>query len=194
MSGHSKWSQIKHQKAAADAKRGQAFSKLSKTIALAAKEGGTDPASNTKLRDAITKAKQANMPADNIQRAIARATTAAEGLETFLYEAYGPGGVALLIEGVSDNRNRSAGEIKHLLAEHGAKWAEPGSVQWAFRKTNAGWEAQEHSRIEVNEEDQKKLKILLDALEEQEDVEEIYTNVKNIKETNLSLNYENFRH
>ena len=165
MSGHSKWAQIKHQKAASDAKRGQLFSKLSKTLTLAAREGGADPAANAKLREAIAKAKEANMPSDTIERAIQKAAgSAAAGgnLEPFLYEAYGPGGVALLIEGTADNRNRSAQKIKHLLSEHGAKWAEPGSVQWAFRRTEqgpaspqGGWEAQEHSKIALSQEDQK---------------------------------------
>lgn len=178
MSGHSKWSQIKHQKAAADAKRGNLFSKLTRAITLAAKEGGADPAANAKLRDAIIKAKEANMPADNIQRAISRAASnAAAPMESFLYEAYGSGGVAILIEGATDNRNRSTSEIKRLLSEHGAKWAEPGSVQWAFRRTENGWEAQEHSKISLSEEDQKKLGALLEALEEHEDVGEVYVNV-----------------
>ena len=187
MSGHSKWAQIKHQKAASDAKRGQLFSKLSKTLTLAAREGGADPAANAKLREAVAKAKEANMPSDTIERAIQKAAgSAAAGgnLEPFLYEAYGPGGVALLIEGTADNRNRSAQKIKHLLSEHGAKWAEPGSVQWAFRRTEqgpaspqGGWEAQEHSKIALSQEDQKKLDGLLEALGKQEDVQAIYSNV-----------------
>lgn len=180
MSGHSKWAQIKHQKAAADAKRGQEFSKLSKSIALAAKEGGQNPDANAKLRDAIAKAKQANMPADNIQRAIKKAAPAAARLarESFLYEAYGPGGVALLIEGAADNRNRSANEIKHLLSDHGAKWAEPGSVKWAFERKENKWEAREHGKILLNQEDRQKLDTLLRILSEHEDVEEIYENTR----------------
>lgn len=180
MSGHSKWSQIKHQKAATDAKRGQAFSKLSKMITIAARESEINPARNAKLREIIAKAKEANMPSDTIKRAIKKATGAdATKLESFLYEAYGPGGVALLIEGVTDNKNRSAHEIKHLLARHEAKWAEPGSVKWAFRRTPQGmWETQEHSKIALSQENQKKLEILREALHEYKDVEEVYENTR----------------
>lgn len=177
MAGHSKWAQIKHQKAATDAKRGQLFSKLSRAITLAAREGGADPAANVKLREIIAKAKEANMPSDTIERAIKKVSGGdAAKLESFLYEAYGPGGVAILIEGTTDNKNRSANEIKHLLSEYGAKWAEPGSVRWAFNRTEDGWEAQEHSKILLNEGDQKKLDALLKALESHEDIEKIYTN------------------
>lgn len=180
MSGHSKWAQIKHQKAATDAKRGQAFSKLSRMITIAAREGGADLAANAKLREIIAKAKETNMPSDTIERAIKKAVGGdATKLESFLYEAYGPGGVALLIEGTTDNKNRSANEIKHLLGEHGAKWAEPGSVTWAFRRTSQGkWEAQEHSKISLNEENRRKLNALLEALREYEDVEEVYENTR----------------
>lgn len=179
MAGHSKWAQIKHQKATTDAKRGQMFSKLSRAITIAAHEGGGDPAANAKLREIIAKAREINMPSDTIERAIKKATGAdATKLESFLYEAYGPGGVALLIEGTTDSTNRSTNEIKHLLSEHGAKWAEPGSVRWAFRRNlQGGWEAQEHSKIMLNDEDQKKLNALLKILEEHEDVEEVYTNI-----------------
>lgn len=177
MSGHSKWAQIKHQKADMDAKRGKLFSKFSRAITIAAREGGADAAANAKLREVIAKAKEANMPSNTIERAIKKATGAdAATLESFLYEAYGPGGVALLIEGATDNKNRSTNEIKHLLNEHGAKWAEPGSVRWAFHRTEHGWEAQEHSKIFLNEEDKKKLEIVLEALREQGDVQELYVN------------------
>lgn len=178
MSGHSKWSQIKHQKAATDAKRGQAFSKLSKMITIAAREDGANPDTNVKLREIIAKAKEANMPSDTIKRAIKKAVSPAADGESFLYEAYGPGGVALLIEGITDNRNRSAHEIKHLLGEHGAKWAEPGSVKWAFTPTEHGWEAREHSKIVLNQEDQKKFEALLEALNAYEDIENVYENTR----------------
>lgn len=178
MAGHSKWAQIKHQKATTDAKRGDLFSKLTRAIGLAAREGGTNQNTNAKLRDAIAKAKQANMPADNIQRAIERATAVAEHLKSFLYEAYGPGGAALLIEGTTDNGNRSANEIKHLLGEQGAKWAEPGSVKWAFEHKENKWEAREHSKIVLNQDDQEKLEILLKALDNHDDVENVYENTR----------------
>lgn len=178
MSGHSKWAQIKHQKATADAKRGDLFSKLTRAITIAVREGGANPDTNVRLRDAIAKAKQANMPADTIQRAIKKGAGPATAGEPFLYEAYGPGGVALLIEGATDNRNRSANEIKHILFEHGAKWAEPGSVKWAFERKEYKWEAREQSKIVLSKEDQKKLDALLEALDEHEDVDEVHVNIK----------------
>lgn len=179
MSGHSKWAQIKHQKATTDAKRGQIFSKLSGAITLIAREGGVDPTGNAKLREIIAKAKGANMPSDTIERAIKKAMGAdATKLESFLYEAYGPGGAALLIEGTTDNKNRSANEIKHLLSEQSAKWAEPGSVRWAFTRGEHGWEAREHSKISLSKEDQKKLGMLLETLNEHADIREIYLNAK----------------
>lgn len=191
MAGHSKWAQIKHQKAASDAKRGQAFSKLSKMITIAARpvrassnragESAADPAVNAKLREIIAKAKEANMPSDTIERAIKKATTpAAAGvkLESFLYEAYGPGGVALLIEGSTDNRNRSANEIKHLLSEQGAKWAEPGSVTWAFEHKEGRWTPLPHALVQISKENWKKLDALLEALNEHDDTRGIYLNTK----------------
>ncbi|PJE59912.1 MAG: YebC/PmpR family DNA-binding transcriptional regulator [Candidatus Portnoybacteria bacterium CG10_big_fil_rev_8_21_14_0_10_44_7] len=134
MSGHNKWSQIKHKKAATDAKKSHIFSKLAKQITLAAKEGGGDPASNAALRMLVDKAKSANMPVQNVEKAIGRGTGEIAGAEIkpFLYEAYGPGGVAFLIEGSTDNSNRTTAEIKHLLGKLGAKWAEAGSVLYLF--------------------------------------------------------------
>lgn len=136
MSGHNKWSQIKHKKAATDAKKSNLFSKLAKQITLAAKEGGGDPAANAALRLLMEKAKAANMPTSNVEKAVKRGTGEIAGAEIkpFLYEAYGPGGVALLIEGASDNLNRTTSEIKHLLTKLGAKWAEAGAVSYLFDK------------------------------------------------------------
>lgn len=136
MSGHSKWAQIKHKKAATDAKKGTIFSKIARLIIVAAKEKGGDPATNAKLRMAIEKAREAGLPKDNIERAIERGTGGKEGetLEEVLYEAYGPGGVALLIQGVTDSKNRTTNEIKHILSEHGGKLAAQGSVEWMFEK------------------------------------------------------------
>ena len=135
MSGHSKWAQIKHKKGAADAKKGRLFSQLSRTITLAAKCGAKDQGMNAALRDAVEKARQANMPASNINRAIARAGEKdASTLEEVCYEAYGPGGVALLIECITDNSNRTSNELKHILQKHGGKFAEPGAVSWMFAK------------------------------------------------------------
>ncbi|HEB76576.1 MAG TPA: YebC/PmpR family DNA-binding transcriptional regulator [Nitrospirae bacterium] len=136
MAGHSKWSQIKHKKAAADAKRGKLFSKLAKEISVAARLGGDDPAMNPRLRTAIEKAKEANMPQDNIRRAVQKGTGELPGAsyEEALYEGYGPGGVALLIEVLTDNRNRTVAEIRHLLGKHGGSLGEAGCVSWIFEK------------------------------------------------------------
>ena len=138
MSGHSKWAQIKRKKGSADAERGRLFSKIARAITLAVRSGDKNPASNYRLETAIEKARSVNMPKDVIERAIAKATNVHESaLEEFLYEAYGPGGIALLIEGISDNKNRSTQEIKHLLSNHEGKLANPGTVQWLFEKRTA---------------------------------------------------------
>lgn len=136
MSGHSKWSKIKHQKAATDAKKGKVFSKIARLITLAAREKGGDPATNATLRTTIEKARSLNMPADNIERAIKKGTgEGKEGaLEEVRYEAVGPAGAMILIEGVTDNKNRTTSEIKHLLSERGGRLAEQGSVEWMFEK------------------------------------------------------------
>jgi len=134
MAGHSKWANIKHKKSREDERRGKLFSKLSKMIAVAAREGGSDPEMNSDLRLAIQKAKDNNMPNDNIERAIKRGTGELEGVnyEKFIYEGYGPGGVALYMELMSDNRNRTAAELRHLLTKHGGNLGENGCVAWMF--------------------------------------------------------------
>ncbi len=137
MSGHSKWSSIKHQKGAKDAKRGALFTKLARAIQVAAKEGGGDPEGNAALANAIQKARDASMPKDNIERAIAKGTGAdsdAESFETVVYEGYGPGGVAFLVEALTDNRNRTGSEVRHIFSKHGGSLGEPGSVAWQFEK------------------------------------------------------------
>ena len=137
MSGHSKWSSIKHKKGAADAKRGQLFSKLSRAIIVAAKEGGPDPGGNLALQNAIEKARSYSMPKDNIERAIAKGSGAdAEGssFETVIYEGYGPEGVAVLVETLTDNRNRTASEVRHLFAKHGGNLGTTGAVAWQFER------------------------------------------------------------
>ncbi|MFN8133031.1 MAG: YebC/PmpR family DNA-binding transcriptional regulator [Solirubrobacteraceae bacterium] len=137
MAGHSKWASIKHKKAIVDARRGQAFTKLARAITVAAREGGGDPEMNASLYNAVQKAKDASMPKDNIERAIAKGTgEGADGdaIETVLYEGYGPGGVALLIEALTDNRNRTSAEIRHLLSKQGGTLGEPGSVAYLFEK------------------------------------------------------------
>jgi YebC/PmpR family DNA-binding regulatory protein len=137
VSGHSKWHSIKHKKAVVDARRGQQFTKLARAITVAAREGGGDPDGNPSLALAIQKARDASMPKDNIERAIAKGTGAsadAEQIETVLYEGYGPGGVALLIEALTDNRNRTGAEIRHAFTKHGGSLGEPGSVSYLFDK------------------------------------------------------------
>src|SRR5919109_3999072 len=140
MAGHSKWAQIKHKKKAVDAKRGQLFTKLSRAIQVAAREGGGDQAGNPALALAVQKAKDARMPKENIERAIAKGTGAdsdAEAIEEVVYEGYGPGGVAILVEALTDNRNRTSAEVRHLFTKHGGSLGEPGSVAWTFEKKGA---------------------------------------------------------
>ena len=135
LSGHSKWSSIKHKKGAADAKRGQLFSKLSKAIIVAAKQGGGDPANNLALQNAIEKAKSYSMPRDNIDRAIAKGSGAdadADAFESIIYEGYGPEGVAVIVEALTDNKNRTAADVRHLFAKHGGNLGTDGSVSWQF--------------------------------------------------------------
>ncbi len=136
MSGHSKWSTIKRKKGALDAKRGKAFTKYIKEITVAARQGGGDAASNPRLRTAIAGAKSVNMPAENIDRAIKKGTGELPGVsyEEVTYEGYGPGGIAILIETLTDNRNRTTGEIRHILTKNGGRMAEAGSVQWMFHQ------------------------------------------------------------
>ena len=135
MSGHSKWSSIKHKKGAADAKRGKLFSKLSRAIIVAAKEGGGDPANNLALQNAIEKAKSYSMPKDNIDRAIAKGSGAdadADAFETIVYEGYGPEGAAVIVEALTDNRNRTAADVRHLFAKNGGNLGATGAVAWQF--------------------------------------------------------------
>jgi YebC/PmpR family DNA-binding regulatory protein len=136
MSGHSKWHSIKHKKAAIDSKRGRAFTKYIKEITIAARIGGGDPEGNPRLRKAIADAKTLNMPADNIKRAIMKGTGELEGgqLDEVTYEGYGPAGVALIVEVVTDNRNRTVSEIRHVFSKNGGNMAEAGAVSWMFHK------------------------------------------------------------
>ena len=137
MSGHSKWSSIKHKKGAADAKRGQLFTKLARAIQVAARDGGPDPAGNAALATAVQKARDASMPKDNIERAIAKGAgndADAVAWETAVYEGYAPGGVAVLVEALTDNRNRTGSEVRHIFSRSGGSLGEPGSVAWNFEK------------------------------------------------------------
>ncbi len=186
MSGHSHWAGIKHKKEITDKKRAKIFSKSLKLISAAAHtEPNTD--FNPRLRTAVAKAREAGVPADTIDRAIKRAADPAEKLEELLYEAYGPSGAAILITAISDNRNRTVQEIKTILRDHNGKWAESGSVQWAFEHAIGAhnnsdgdegieWIAKFPQDI-ADEEEKQKLADLLDALEENDDVQNIYTNI-----------------
>lgn len=136
MSGHSKWASIKHKKGVADARRGRLFTRIIKELTVAARDGGGDPSMNPRLRTVIADAKAANMPADNVKRAIRRGTGEEPGVsyEEVTYEAYGPGGAALLIECLTDNTNRAVGEIRHLLSKHNGNLGTTNSVAWMFEK------------------------------------------------------------
>jgi len=137
MSGHSKWSSIKHKKGAADAKRGKLFTKLARAITVAARDGGPDPEGNAALATAVQKARDASMPKDNIQRAIDRGSgvgSDAAAIERVVFEGYGPGGAAVLVEALTDNRNRTSAEVRHAFSKRGGSLGEPGSVAWIFEK------------------------------------------------------------
>jgi YebC/PmpR family DNA-binding regulatory protein len=177
MAGHSKWAQIKRQKAVTDAKKSKIFSKFAQLIALESKKAGGNTESPS-LRAVIERAKAANMPKDNIDRAVAKGK-AGEGaqLERLTYECYGPGGVAVLIDTLTDNRNRTAQELKHLLSLSGIALANPGSASWAFAKLPDGSWGDAHSTVELSDEDLAKLDALVDALEERDDVQAVVANV-----------------
>jgi YebC/PmpR family DNA-binding regulatory protein len=136
MSGHSKWHSIKHKKAAADSKRGKIFTKIIRELSVAARAGGGDPDTNARLRKAITDAKAVNMPADNIKRAIMKGTGQLEGaaFEEVTYEGYGPGGVAIYVEALTDNKNRTVSELRHIFTKNGGRMGESGCVSWMFKR------------------------------------------------------------
>ena len=173
MSGHSKWAQIKHKKGATDAKRSKLFSQLSRAITLAAREKGSDPAMNPSLRAAIEKAESVNMPKDTIERAITKATSPENTLARVTYEAYGPGGVALVIEGITDNNNRTFAEVRKILESYEAKMA-PGGALWAFEKTEDGWKAT--TTVPADNAARDKILRLTETLLEHDDVQGVYTN------------------
>lgn len=176
MSGHNKWSKIKHKKAASDAAKSKIFSRLVKLIQVEAKRCGGDM-SDPGLITVIEKAKKENMPKDNIERAIKKATGAdAVDLELMTYEAYGPGGVALMIDVLSDNRNRAAAEVKHILSKQGLELANPGSASWAFTREGTEWVPT--TTVEISETEGEKLERIIEALEENDDVQEVFTNAE----------------
>jgi YebC/PmpR family DNA-binding regulatory protein len=172
MAGHSKWAKLKHTKGKTDAQKSALFSKLVRFISIEAKKAKGDR-SAPGLRAAIEKARAENMPNENVDRAIERASATGD-LEPVVYEAYGPGGVALVIEGYTDNRNRTAQEVKHLLSQNGAQLANQGAASWAFNRVDGKLEPV--TTVEVSDEDGTKLAELVDALENHDDVNEVYTN------------------
>ena len=182
MSGHSHWSGIKRKKEITDKKRGTLFSKLLNSVTIAAKKA-PNPQFNPTLRSAIEKAKENNVPQDNIEKAVKRASEKADNLEELVMEAYGPEGTAILIEAITDSKNRTVAETKKFLSDHESKWADPGSVLWAFDK-NAdergldadlrGWKPK--FKQEISAAAKKKLKALIDELESHDDIQKVTTN------------------
>ncbi len=197
MSGHSHWKTIKYKKGSADAKRGQVFSKISREITIAAKEGGGDINFNAKLRMVIEKAHSFNMPADNIERSVKKGTGELEGgaLETVLFEAYGPGGIAIIIEGITDNKNRALGEIKQILTQNGGKLVGEGGVQWMFERkgvitlTPGNKEEAELAAIEAGADDVYWHDNLLDIYTKPDELEKVKKNLedKGMKPETTSL-------
>ncbi len=184
MSGHSHFSTIKRKKEITDQKRGQIFSKLARMISVAVKEKGADPEMNAKLKLAIEKARASNMPKDNIERAIKQAGSKGENdkLEEVIYEAYGPGGAAIIIEGITDNKNRTLGEIKKIFSNYQAKMVGEGGVRWLFeRKVNQETNSLEwlpKQELELSQKDEENCQKIFEALDENEAVQEIYSNIK----------------
>jgi len=174
MSGHNKWSKIKHKKGVTDAKKSKEFGRLVRDIKVAVREaGGNTDAPAVRL--SIEKAKSVNMPKDNIDRAIKSAQgSEGENLETALYETYGPGGTALLIETVTDNKNRTGAEIKKLLSDHGLELSAPGSALWIFEKKDGVWIVKQ--KIDITDEDKQKLETVLAALDAHDDVQRVTLN------------------
>jgi YebC/PmpR family DNA-binding regulatory protein len=183
MSGHSKWSQIKHQKGASDALKSRAFSKLGQLIALESKKSAGNM-SSPGLVAAIARAKAANMPKDTIERAIAKgASKDAGSLEQVVYEFYGPGGVAIIVEALTDNKNRTTQEMKHLITKNGFELGAQGSAQWAFKKSSDGSLIPNEPLIEVSGADETKLGEILSVFDDQEDVQKVYTNAVGYEST-----------
>ena len=174
MSGHNKWSKIKHKKAATDAKKSKEFGRLVRDIKVAViAAGGNESAAGVQL--AIDRAKASNMPKNNIERAVKSAKGAeGESLESVLYETYGPAGVAIIVVALTDNKNRTAAEMKKLLGDHGAELAAPGSAAWAFENDGSAWLAKQ--TVELSVIDREKLHVLTRAIEKHDDVQYVTTN------------------
>lgn len=175
MSGHNKWSKIKNQKAVTDAQKSKIFTKVVRLLTVEAKKAHGDITAPG-LAAAIVKAREANMPSDNIDRAVKKASTDSASMEPITYESYGPGGCAMVIEALTDNRNKAAQEIKHILTLHGTELAGMGAATWAFEKTHEGWIPK--TTVALGDEDGAKLGELVDALEENDEVQAVYNNAE----------------
>ncbi len=175
MSGHNKWSKIKHKKAATDAKKSAVFSKFTQLISFESKKVGGDT-SSPGLKLAIERAKKSNMPNSNIERAISKGLNKQEDTEEFVYEAYGPDGVAIILSVITDNKNRTIGQIKNVLSKQGATFAEKGAASWAFEKNDGIWETK--IKIPISENTKKNLKNLEEKLMEIDDIQNIYNNAE----------------
>src|SRR3989344_2803628 len=176
MSGHNKWSKIKNKKAVTDAAKSKIFSKMAKLISTASRQVNGDVSSPI-LRTAIDKAREYNMPADNIDRAVKKGSGSdAEALEAITYEAYGPGGSALIIEALTTNRNKAAQEVKFILSKYGLQLAAPRAASWAFTKEDGDWKP--NMAVPISEEDGKILENLINELEDNDEVQEVYTNAE----------------
>lgn len=182
MSGHSKWSQIKRQKSVTDAARSRIFSRYARLITLESKKAG-GVLSTPGLSVAIARAKAVNMPKDNIERAITKGTSKDSGhLERVVYEVYGPGGTAILIDALTDNKNRTTQEMKHLLSLQGVSMKAQGSASWAFTKTDAAYTPHE-PLVEITGTDEDGLRAILEALDAHEDVQQVFTNARGYENT-----------
>lgn len=176
MAGHNKWSKVKHKKAAVDAKKSKIFSRLAHAIALEARSSNGD-VNSPGLRSAIERARAENMPQDNIERAIRRGTGADQGmLEEVLYESYGPGGCALVITGLTDNKNRTSAEVRHLLSKNGLAMAGQGAALWAFEKKEGSYIPT--TTVPLSDEDTTALERIVDLLNEHDDVQDVFTNAE----------------
>lgn len=183
MSGHSKWSQIKRQKAATDGAKSRAFSRFARLITLEAKKAAGNTSAPS-LLTAIERAKAVNMPKDSIERAIAKgASKEASELEQVTYEFYGPGGSACIVDALTDNKNRTTQEVKHLLTKNGYELAAPGSALWAFTKSPAGSFTPNEPLTEIAGDDEEKIQSILTILDEHEDVQQVYTNANGYEST-----------
>lgn len=195
MSGHSHWATVKHTKGAADAKRSKAFSKMARVIIISAKEGGSDPDANSKLRTAIEQAKALNMPKDKIERSIKKGTGELEGgrLESITLEAYGPNNIAIILEGITDNKNRTLGEIKKVLNQYHGKLAGEGSVKWLFERKGTMTVNNEQRTMNKEELEMDAIEAGAEDIKEQDNFIEIYTKPDELEKVKKGLEEKNIK-